>query len=1155
MAGGLDLSDEGLLSVKVSVPVDVIAMQFNFFRYSRAPNSEAKPFAYPSFDLTPPKIEIIKMAVRLTPLASFLDQNKTSFTYLSDHSKIKFTLPFSSSISYKLPLATAKVLDFKLHPINKKRISLLFEQELEFIVEAPKCKLHNLDLVPSPADSKTFYKLSDIHWIYKTPLKQLIYPKSKSLLSPSLNDYFPPCSSNQLEFNTQKTQNKPVSISPEAKQKLFIPNENDVLTKIALTEPERSFSKIFYGPQSFSYFFLSTPLLLAKHHFPIFCAIDFPNLKEVSPTATYNLKKFSGLERSPTTNLFSSAFATNSLVSPNIQTENYLKVTYLLNYMPEHLTYKYDRNLFFEIPKKTVIERKCSTNIFSPPIYSYDLKMRDEKKNFPKIITNSFAFQPSKKIVSPKFENQSVKEKYNSHFIAPIAFTISPVSLIRDKECLTYLSSTEIPSPFLHEKNLNKTHLIRSKSPTKNSYNTLYSSINQFDLKKIKLTETSQLVTASIKKSLTKLDPTAFALSSKVHLDTFILAWSFPKLNKTNTPLLPLLKNTSFAFSRESCNLNCLNSTKTVRLAHQPMKQFSLQGIELCKITKALVQPISVPIFAKRFIPYNLNDNILEVLFALYADKVPPIMQTIFNNPEIILARFQDALSEKISHHCLDKVCSLAFPQKTTYQIPLSQSSSFLNKLLDDQLAFLEWTVHQKEGIFPNTQFLSAGTLETSLEFDTYKPLAATYKEEIALSVTTDICVEKTNLKSSLIEIQEIENLLIPPIPFNELMLSLHPVTEFSSFSFIKEEAVMQNRRSRHVLENLAEMPSLEFLQTYSLGDEFKVDAHVLSKMDRTGYVFSLQVSPYDRECVAPIPNHVYFILDKSASIEKHRFEAFKDGVIQSLNHIGKETSFNIITFDQTYANLSITELAPTKSSIQYVKKSLEKVTQKTTSSFSTLISAIEEIQAKANISNEPHTVILLSNGHFLKNFRINRESFYKIFHAPSDNFSIFTAAISDNNNDFMLESLAKLGRGEFLYSQTHSAFPRKLSLLVKRLQKPIATDFSIYCMDPNQKITFAQDPLSSPLFFGSRPYTIYGVAEKLENLKFIIQAKSGDKWINIVKEIDLSRAEKGKTIDKELASKMALSHLLNFIFKNDQKELLHAKELIKPFDLKWPLT
>ena len=149
-----------------------------------------------------------------------------------------------------------------------------------------------------------------------------------------------------------------------------------------------------------------------------------------------------------------------------------------------------------------------------------------------------------------------------------------------------------------------------------------------------------------------------------------------------------------------------------------------------------------------------------------------------------------------------------------------------------------------------------------------------------------------------------------------------------------------------------------------------------------------------------------------------------------------------------------------------------------------------------------------------------------------------------------MLELLAKLGRGDFLYTPTHAAFPRKLATLTKRLQRPIAHSLCVHTALPNSALSFHHTQETAPLLFADKPYTLYGTATKLEDLNLMIQGK-GHHWINLAKPISLLTAERGKPhLDRELAARLALTHILTFLRTNDPQSLQNASSLLSPYDI-----
>ncbi len=113
-------------------------------------------------------------------------------------------------------------------------------------------------------------------------------------------------------------------------------------------------------------------------------------------------------------------------------------------------------------------------------------------------------------------------------------------------------------------------------------------------------------------------------------------------------------------------------------------------------------------------------------------------------------------------------------------------------------------------------------------------------------------------------------------------------------------------------------------------------------------------------------------------------------------------------------------------------------------------------------------------------------------------------------------------------------------------------TDIRVHILNSDNKVQIASNSSLAPFVYGDKVFSIHGQTKKLEPIHVMIQGKSGDKWIQLCKKIDLSEAERSKSVDKDLSEKEALEHIMNFIFTNDQKELLKARELTRPFDVKW---
>ncbi len=365
-----------------------------------------------------------------------------------------------------------------------------------------------------------------------------------------------------------------------------------------------------------------------------------------------------------------------------------------------------------------------------------------------------------------------------------------------------------------------------------------------------------------------------------------------------------------------------------------------------------------------------------------------------------------------------------------------------------------------------------------------------------------------------------------------------------SSSLYLLGEAQSINRTHRFIQTNLIRLPNLQDLETDSMSEEFKVSVEVVPQMDHQGFLFAINLKADAPQELDSSPHHIYFILDPSGSINE--FDAFKKALIQTTAHLDDSVTYNVMLLDSELSLLSENDLYPSKASLNFLKRNLSKIRPSTVVSFSLLEEALDKLSKKASSSSEIYTAVLLSNGQFLKNLRSHRESLQHLIDHSAANLALYTTAITDKPNLPMLELLARLGRGDLIYSPTLSGFPRKFASAVQKLGKPIAYNLRLTKISPTSTVTFHHENRFAPMLYAGKPYTIYGSASKLEDLTFILQGEAYGKWIHCTKKVSLKNASKGPSyLEEELATQKALQHITDFITTSDSTALIEAKKLL----------
>ncbi len=394
-----------------------------------------------------------------------------------------------------------------------------------------------------------------------------------------------------------------------------------------------------------------------------------------------------------------------------------------------------------------------------------------------------------------------------------------------------------------------------------------------------------------------------------------------------------------------------------------------------------------------------------------------------------------------------------------------------------------------------------------------------------------------------------------PLLALSECEPDLIDARPLSRSRAMTEMAMRSNQENRLTQMNLAAIPSLEFLKTDSLGNEFDVVVRTIPKKSGYGHYFSILLSPHEQGVIDPIKNHVYFLIDRSITVEPHRYFTFIKGVLQAIDYLQEGTSFNIAFFDHETEWFEKEDLTFKKSTSSHVRKKLKELPQRGKSNIQTFCKLIGRLKLKAENSGEPHTVILLSDGRFMKNIRINRYPIRELVEDLPDNFSLHTVSTSDNNNIAMLNTLAGLCHGDSVYAKTHSAFGRKLSALTKRIHRPIGFSAKVTQVDENDSTILYDADLAATQLYTDKVFKIYGETKEKKEFTLLIQAYNGDRWLNIPKKISFQESINSPSrLSHDIAQYQALFDISHYLKTGDLDALNHAKDLLVSHNLPSPV-
>ncbi len=365
--------------------------------------------------------------------------------------------------------------------------------------------------------------------------------------------------------------------------------------------------------------------------------------------------------------------------------------------------------------------------------------------------------------------------------------------------------------------------------------------------------------------------------------------------------------------------------------------------------------------------------------------------------------------------------------------------------------------------------------------------------------------------------------------------------------------------RSQWLKRSLAERGSLPDFSHYGLEElttnlewerDLDIEVTLMPDPNSNKYIFSLTIQPEFTNTCESMNQNFYFVIDRSQSIEKHKFSRFKRAVQRSLAALHEGDSFNIYLFDKKVVKLSEKTLAVTPKTIQMAEAFLERQTSKASSKEPEIYTSLEAMLPDHFDPNQLHSVILISDGTNLLGAQQKRRAISTLPERFDADVNIYTAAAGKGNNLVLLDLLSYTTAGKMLYSDTNAGFPRKMVRLVKDLHQPVMKSLSIDISPSSanaQVNVYPRNQLLPPMF-ADQPYVITGTVDELCNLDLVIQGQNRDRWINVHKKLSLKGAVRtSRSLEKAWANTQARQCYDHFLKNGKNYHLTEAKQIVAP--------
>ena len=270
-------------------------------------------------------------------------------------------------------------------------------------------------------------------------------------------------------------------------------------------------------------------------------------------------------------------------------------------------------------------------------------------------------------------------------------------------------------------------------------------------------------------------------------------------------------------------------------------------------------------------------------------------------------------------------------------------------------------------------------------------------------------------------------------------------------------------RRAEIQLRDKAVIPNKDFLLRYTAASRGIQDA-VLTHSDARGGFFTLILQPPDRAAAAEItPKELVFVLDTSGSMMGFPIEKAKETMRLALDGLNPRDTFNLITFS---GDTHILFPAPVPATAENLARAQAFLASRSGSGGTEMMKAVRAALDGAGEGGRVRVVCFMTDGEVGNDMEILGE----VQRHPAAR--VFAFGIGSSVNRYLLDGLARYGRGEVEYVALNDDGSAAARRFHERVQNPLLTDIS---MDWGGLPVTDVYPQRIPDLFSARPVVISG--------------------------------------------------------------------------------
>jgi hypothetical protein len=339
---------------------------------------------------------------------------------------------------------------------------------------------------------------------------------------------------------------------------------------------------------------------------------------------------------------------------------------------------------------------------------------------------------------------------------------------------------------------------------------------------------------------------------------------------------------------------------------------------------------------------------------------------------------------------------------------------------------------------------------------------------------------------------------------------------------------------------------------TIAGSNDFHLEVYYQKLKNNRGYAFQASLVPKKEVIFKRIRQNLFFIIDRSYSIDKIRYDEAKVAVSKALELLKPGDTFNILMFDKKVRRLAEKNLLVNDQTIEQAIEFLSNEKHGGLFSSTDLYTSLEKIIPRSVADTEVNTAILFSDGITSLTQKDQRQAISTYTFNNNGKVSLYCISSGKANNTALLALLSHFNKGKLVHTQSFQQQPAYLVKLMKEIRNPIGKEIVVNAVTDGQvRVQLLPEGAKRPDLYEGTPFVVYGTVNCLDDFYLFLQGKYYDKWLDIKQKVVFAEAKQVSSgIELELAQFEAYDQYGQFLYNGDTAYLREANSRLTPFNL-----